>query len=222
MAKQIEDKERINSMLFELFPSLERPLLNEISNESKAWHYQTGEMPMQTGRHIHNMLFILDGLVKVFRQDEDGGEFFMYYIKPGQACALSIACTNQNDVSQVRAVVVKPTIALMAPHKFMEVWMRQYVTWGRFIIETFKHRMEDILLTFDYVAFRSLDERLEFYLKRMARERNTLDLNISHQSISEDLNTSREVISRLLKKMEQRGMIRLHRQHVILLDNFVA
>jgi len=102
----------------------------------------------------------------------------------------------------------------MIPLQQMEQWMGHFKSWYEFVVNTYKNRFEEILLVLDQVAFRSMDERLEFYLKRQVEQLGQTHLNISHQEVANELNSSREVISRLLKKMEQRGMVKLHRNHI--------
>lgn len=218
MAKEIKDKTELHGQMRQLFHELEPNLLAEFEKESTVWRFTEGEQLMHPGHYLRNMFFITKGLVKVYREDNDGAEFFMYYIKPGQACALSIACTERNEISTVRAVAVEETEALMIPHTHMEAWMMRYKSWGRFVIDTFRYRLEEVLLAFDNVAFRGLDERIEFYLKRQCRETQSKVLTISHQDIANDLNTSREVVSRLLKKLEQHGKIVMQRHAIEVLE----
>jgi len=100
----------------------------------------------------------------------------------------------------------------------MEKWMAQYRSWYAFVIETYRDRFEEVLLVIDNIAFKAMDERLTFYLQRHSEACQCQDIKLSHQEIATELNTSREVISRLLKKMEQRGLVRLHRSHVELVS----
>lgn len=218
MAKEIKDKTELLGQLRQLFSELESFLLADMERESTLWRFQEGEQLMHPGDYLRNMFFITKGLVKVYREDNDGAEFFMYYIKPGQACALSIACTERNEVSTVRAVAVEETEAVMVSYSNMEEWLMRYKSWGRFVIDTFRYRLEEVLLAFDNVAFRGLDERIEFYLIRQCRETQSRVLPISHQEIANDLNTSREVVSRLLKKLEQHGKIAMQRHEIEVLN----
>jgi len=218
MAQEITEKTGLQAQLRQLFHDMEPSLLTELEHEGVVWRFREGEQLMHPGHYLRNMFFITKGLVKVYREDDDGAEFFMYYIKPGQACALSIACAERNEISTIRAVAVEETDALMVAYTHMESWMMRYKTWGRFVVGTFRHRIEELLLAFDNVAFRGLDERIEFYLKRQCRETQSKTLAISHQDIANDLNTSREVVSRLLKKLEQHGKIAMQRQVIEVLD----
>ena len=140
--------------------------------------------------------------------------FFLYYIEPGGACALSMICAAKQETSEVMAKAVEDTVALLIPIQLMDELMRDYKTWYYFVLETYRNRYEELLTMVDNIAFKSMDERLEFYLKTQSEKLKTRQLNITHQEIANDLSTSREVISRLLKKMEQRGDLLLHRNYI--------
>ena len=103
---------------------------------------------------------------------------------------------------------------LLGPLKKMENWMAEYKSWYEFVINTYRRRFEELLVVIDQIAFRAMDERIEFYLKRQSKDSSLRIINLSHQQIAVDLNSTREVISRLLKKMEQRGLVKLHRNYI--------
>jgi CRP/FNR family transcriptional regulator len=134
----------------------------------------------------------------------------MYYLEPGEACALSILCAAQQEKSEIMAKAVKDSTLMLVPVEQTEMWMNEYKSWYRFVVGTYRSRFEELLQTLDSIAFKSLDERLLFYLKRHL-DISGPRIELSHQQIAEELNSSREVISRLLKKLEQRGLVTLHR-----------
>ena len=112
------------------------------------------------------------------------------------------------------AKAVENTVALLIPIQLMDELMKEHKTWYYFVLETYRNRYEELLTLVDNIAFKSMDQRLEFYLKQQHKKLHTRELNITHQEIANDLSTSREVISRLLKKMEQRGDLLLHRNYI--------
>jgi CRP/FNR family transcriptional regulator len=126
-------------------------------------------------------------------------------------------CATKNAKSQIMAKVVEDVELIMIPLSLMDKWMMQHRSWYEFVIDTYRSRFEEVLEVVDSIAFRAMDERLEFYLKRHADACGCKDLKLSHQEIASELNTSREVISRLLKKMEQRGLVNLQRNNIELL-----
>lgn len=203
--------------LQQLFPQFEPNLIDELSAEGAIREAKAGEVIMRTGQYMKSTMLVLDGIIKVFRENEEGGEFLMYYIKPGEACALSIICAAKMEASEITAVAMEDSILLSIPLQYMDEWMSKYKTWYYFVLETYRNRFEEMLTLVDQVAFRNMDERLEFYLKRHAEVNQVRIVQLSHQQIADELNSSREVISRLLKKMEQRGMLKLHRNFIELL-----
>ena len=207
----------MNQNLKKLFPTFSNALIDDINSNAIDQSFVTGDVIMRTGQYIKNTVLVLRGSIKIYREDEDGGEFFMYYLQPGQACAISMICATKNEQSQIMAKVVEDVELVMVPLPLMDKWMMQHRSWYEFVIDTYRSRFEEVLEVVNSIAFRAMDERLEFYLKRHREACGCVDLKLSHQEIATELNTSREVISRLLKKLEQRGALKLHRNHIELL-----
>ncbi len=210
-------KPELARTLRQYFPDFEPKLLEEIAAAAEVVELREGQPLMHRGQQFRSMIFVLEGNVKIFREDDDGNEFYMYSLTSGTTCALSMTCSDKFEMSAVRGVTLEDGIALLVSIEFMERWLPKYKSWGRFVVNSLRERIEDLLTTFDQVAFRNLDERLEFYLKRQKKMFGSASLPLSHQQIASDLNSSREVISRLLKKLEQRGMISMHRNHIEIL-----
>ena len=202
------------SAIIKLYPLFEKDLVEEILIEGEQRHFEPNEVLMRKGQFIRSTLLILSGIIKVYREDDEGNEFLMYYLRPGEACALSLVCAAKHEASPILAKTDTDTEAILIPVDLMSEWMAKYKSWYQFVIETYRGRFEELLSTIDSVAFRSMDERLEFYLKRAKEVSGKNILDVSHQQIAQELNSSREVISRLLKKMEQRGMVQLHRNAI--------
>jgi CRP/FNR family transcriptional regulator, anaerobic regulatory protein len=199
------------------FKQLEAPLLAEIAKESVIKPLAEGEDVLQTGQFIRSTILVSDGLLKIYREDEDGNEFLMYYLQPGDACALSMICSVRDEKSDVRARAVMPSEVILVPAHLTELWLAKYKTWNHFVIASYRQRFEELLQTLDSVVFKGLDERLLFYLKRYQQVRGK-EIKLSHQQIAEELNSSREVISRLLKKLEQQGALQLHRNYIEIIN----
>lgn len=195
------------------FPRLEQPLLQEIAREGTIKPLPAGEEALRTGQYIRSTVLVLDGLVKVYREDDDGNEILMYYLEGGDACALSMMCTARNEQSQVLAKAVSDAQVLLIPAHLTEGWLAKYKTWHAFVIASYRERFDELLQTLDSIAFKAMDERLLFYLKRHVKAMGP-EVRLSHQQIAEELNSSREVISRLLKKLEQQGVLTLHRNYI--------
>jgi len=207
------DEQQLN----ELFPSFERDLVTNLADKAVIREIPAGQLLMKTGQNFRSTLIITKGLVKVYREDEEGDEFFMYYLQPGQACALSLICATKQETSQIMARAVSDTEVISIPLEYMDKWMTEYKTWYHFVLESYRSRFEELLITIDHIAFRHMDERLLFYLQKQQDTLKTRRLPVSITEIAADLNSSREVISRLLKKLADKGQIRLDKNFVEIL-----
>lgn len=192
-----------------LFPDLEEGLYRELQEKGHVLNIKAGKVLIQSGQNIRNTIIVLEGLIKLYRDSDDGGEFFMYHLHPGDGCALSLICDRTFRASSVTAKADTDALLLVVPIDETESWMRQYRTWYHFVVGTYRKRYEELLETIDHIAFQNMDERLEFYLRRHQKALQTNVLEITNTQIAQELNSSREVISRLMKKLSEAGKIRL-------------
>lgn len=206
--------DEISAALLKSFPDFEPQLIEKIAEASTLRTFYRDEVIMHAGGYFKSTILVVDGLVKLYRENEDGGEYFMYYLDGGEGCALSMICAARNKASEVTGVAVEDTTAIQIPLELMDILMRDYKSWYYFVVQTYRSRFEDLLNVIDQIAFKNMDERLMHYLDGQFSELNTNLLQITHQQIASDLNSTREVISRLLKKMEQNGVLKLHRNAI--------
>jgi CRP/FNR family transcriptional regulator, anaerobic regulatory protein len=199
--------------LMKMFPMFDNQLAQFICTIGECKTFEEGSIMMKTGQYFKATMLIIRGKVKLYRESEDGGEFFMYFLEDGNACALSMICATRNQQSEIMAVAVEETEVLMIPIQYMDELMTKYKGWYYFVLETYRSRFEELLVVIDHIAFKNMDERLEWYLKQQA-EKTGHNIHLTHQQIANDLNSSREVISRLLKKMEKNGAVVLHRNSI--------
>jgi len=205
-------------MIKDTFKDFEPDLIRELETDVEVREVKAGTTLMSPGQYIRSTMLVLDGLIKVYREDEEGNEFFMYHLSPGDACALSMTCMVAQEKSSISAKTVSDTTVLLVPLERMESWMNHYRSWYHFVIQTYRRRFDDLLQTLDSIAFRNMDERLEFYLKKHAETLGTKNIQITHQQIAQELNSSREVISRLLKKLAERGKIKVLRNEIEIIN----
>lgn len=198
------------SKIKELFPELEDELYNELIQVGVVKEIPAGTTILQVAQPIRTVMMVLDGVVKLYQEDGEGDEYFVYHIEPGQACAVSMVCAYKQEKSMVTAKSVTDVVMLTVPLEYMDKWLQKYKSWHYFVIKTYRSRYEELLRTVSEIAFRNMDERLEFYLKRQVKQFGK-HVKLTHQDIANDLNSSREVISRLMKKMEKNGWINIHR-----------
>ncbi len=178
--------------------------------------FAAGEQLIYPGQYLKSSALILSGRVKLYRERREGGEYFMYYLEPGTACALSMICATRQQKSELLARAVEDTVALLIPVPLTDELMKQYRSWYEFVVETYRSRFEELLEVIDSIAFKNMDQRLLHYLQHQQQALGHDPLLMTHQQIASDLNTSREVVSRLLKKMEQQGLLRLARNAIFL------
>ena len=201
-----------------LFPQFEPELMEILDTNAIERSFHAGEEIVRTGQYIKSTVLVLSGRIKIYRQNDEGSEFLIYYLGPGEACAVSLICALQSQTSEITAKAVEDTEVLMLPVQLMDELMIKFKSWSHFVIQTYRNRFDEMLTVIDNIAFKNMDERLEFYLKRSKSLSGNLVLNLTHQEIADDLNSSREVISRLLKKMEQLGKIKLNRNSIEMID----
>jgi CRP/FNR family transcriptional regulator len=210
----MEGMKELQNEIIASFPSFEKGLIQEIVRVADEKYFKAGEIMIRTGQYIKSSLLVLDGLIKIYREDREGNEFFMYYINGGKACTLSLSCTKKPDASGIMAKAVADSIVLSIPLAATEQWMTLYKSWDLFIINSYKERIEELFQTIDHIAFRNMDERLLYYLKRSQEKLKINKIEISITEIAHELNSSREVISRLLKKLSERGLLEVHRNYI--------
>ena len=193
-----------------IFPGLEAALYTEIEKTATAKKIDAGTILLRKGQTIRSAMLVLEGVIKLFQEDEDGDEFFMYHLNPGEACAVSMLCTYRQETSNVFATALTDATILLIPLTAMDKWMAEYKSWQYFVIQSYRSLYSELLNTINEIAFRNMDERLEFYIRKQVKQFGS-QVRLTHQEIANDLNSSREVISRLMKKMEKNGWLTLHR-----------
>lgn len=206
--------ERITS----LFPSLEKDLIEEMSAVAAVRELSAGDVLMRTGQNIRSALLVLDGIIKIFREDDQGNEFFMYYLDAGKACAISLVCGLGLETSGLMAKAETDAVVLGIPVQYVDSWMGKYKSWAHFAVRSYRERFDELLQTIDQIAFRNMDDRVVFHLKRLQQRQKSNLIYASMTEIAQDLNSSREVISRLMKKLSERGIVKLHRSHIEIID----
>jgi CRP/FNR family transcriptional regulator len=201
----------------QVFPDIyERETAEAILEIGKLKKLRADDWMVDIGDPIVYMPLLLKGQLRILREDEDGHELLLYYIRPGETCAMSLTCCSGSAVSNVRAVAEEDTELLLLPIQIIDEWTTKYPSFKSFILKTYQHRFEELLNTIDSIAFHNLDDRLSQLLKQKS-EKEGSELKTTHQELANQLNSSRAVISRLLKQMERKGKIQMGRNKIILL-----
>jgi CRP/FNR family transcriptional regulator len=208
-----------NNTVIDKFPILfEDELKRELQSASRLYKVPAGDIIMDIDQTIDQIPLVIKGSIKILREDEEGNEIFLYYLEPGSACATSITCCLTGQKSTIRAIAEDDTEYLAIPVHYSDEWMIKYKSWKNFVMNTYAERFEELLKAIDQLAFKKMDERLAKYLHDKAELHESHEIHISHQEIAYDLNTSREVISRLLKQLEKIGSIKLGRNRIFMLE----
>lgn len=204
----------------DLFREIFEPgLIRELNSKSKFISAKAGDVILDIGETVRQIPIIIKGSVKVSRIDDDGRELLLYYVNPKESCAMTFTCCMQQYPSEIKAVAEDDVEILAVPTVVMDQWLVKYPSWKSFVMKTIQNRFNELLRTIDQIAFQKLDERLIIYLKEKSKATNSTLINLSHQQIADELATSRVVISRLLKNLENQKKLLLYRNQIKLLKD---
>lgn len=192
----------------------EPELLEEINRVGTLMEVIEGEDLIKPGQYIKMMPLLLFGSIKILRPDTEGEELLLYHLEKGDICAMTMTCCLGATKSEIHAVTETPVKLLMIPIGKMEEWSSKFKTWRNFVFASYHARMMEMLESIDNIAFNNMDERLGNYLKNKIKILNSKHIYTTHKEIAQDLHTSRVVISRLLKKMENNKEIKMHRSFI--------
>jgi CRP/FNR family transcriptional regulator, anaerobic regulatory protein len=193
---------------------LEKELQKEILQVGVPKTFQAHETLIREGQFITSFPLVIKGLIRISRNNNEGNELLLYYLKENEVCAMALTCCMANLKSNVKAIAEEETEVILIPVALLDTWMVKYVTWKQFVMQTFQNRFRELINTIDSIAFLKLDERLVKYFVDRHQQSGATTFNGTHQDLALQLNTSREVISRLLKKLEKQRKIELSRNFI--------
>ena len=201
------------------FPAFIEPGLQQVlANEGRLLYFKEGDVIMDYGGYVRMLPLVLDGTIKISRLSDDGSELFLYYLSRGESCTMTFSCCIHDKQSEIRAVAEEDTTILALPHRRLDQWMMAYKSWKNFVITAYDQRLNELVKTIDQVTFHQLDKRLLDYVSKRAAIHQDHTIQTTHQQIADDLNVSREAVSRLLKNLERQGKLQLGRNQVTLLQ----
>ena len=203
------------------FDALFEPaLIREINEFGELKHFKEGDIIMDYEKYIRMMPLIIKGSIKVLKKDEKGKELLLYYLSSSESCSMAYSCCLEAKKSEVKAIAEEDVDLIAIPHNKLDEWLCKYPSWKNYIMRSFNLRFLELLKTVESIAFHKLDDRLIAYLKEKQRLSGSSVVKASHYLIAEELATSRVVISRLLKQLENDGKIILYRNEIKLLNEF--
>ena len=180
--------------------------------------FSEDDIILNENAYIKAIPIVINGSIKVMRTDEDGREILLYYIRPGESCIMSFLGGIHNDTSKVIAIAEEPTEILFIPIDKVNELIREYPEWLDYIFRLYHRRFEELLEVVNAVAFKKMDERLLAFIKKKSEMTNNKVINVTHEQLANELGTVRVVISRLLKQMEEEGMVELGRNKITLVN----
>lgn len=198
-------------------PFRDKELLQEIEAVAQLMKVPKNQEILRQGQFIKVIPIVISGAVNVYRRDEWGKEIFLYTIEPSQTCAMTLQCCQTNEPSQIFAETILESQLLTFSVDYLEKWIEKHQEWKEFVYRSYQLRFQELIHTIDGIAFQKLDARLFDYLKSNSKATANNSIEITHQKIANDLSTSREVVSRLLKKMEKEGLLKLYRNRIELM-----
>jgi CRP/FNR family transcriptional regulator len=198
----------------------EPALLQEIKQFGEIKHFKEGDVIMDYGKYIRMMPIVLNGTLKVLRKDERGKEILLYYLSSNESCSMAYSCCLEAKKSEVKAIAEDDVELIAIPHSKLDEWLCKYPGWKNYLMRSFNERFLELLKSIESIAFHKLDERLIAYLKEKQRLSGSSLIKASHYLIADELATSRVVVSRLLKQLENDGKILLYRNEIKLLQDF--
>ncbi len=200
--------------------TFEPDLVKEMHQFGEIKHFKEGDLIMDYGKYIRMMPIILKGTIKVFRMDDSGKEILLYYLSSNESCSMAYSCCVEAKKSEVKAIAEEDVELIAIPHIKLDEWLCKYSSWKNYILRSFNERFLELLKSIESIAFHKLDERLVAYLKEKQRLSGSSVIKASHYLIADELATSRVVVSRLLKQLENDGKILLYRNEIKLLKDF--
>jgi CRP/FNR family transcriptional regulator len=202
--------------LFRNLKSFREPELQaEMLAHGKLIKANKGDVLIKEGQRLDFLPIVIRGLIRVYRQWEDR-EILLYYVRPEETCMMSLSSAYFNNISAASGMAMEPTEILVLPARLISEWQLKYSSWNQFIIHTFRNRYDELLASFGSVAFNPIPERVKEYLLKRSKADGTTKISVSHQTLANELGTTRVVISRILKQFEQEGFLRQYRGHVVL------
>lgn len=192
----------------------EKELQEEILTIGVRKTFKSNESLIREGQFIASFPLVISGLIRISRTNNEGNELLLYYLEKNEVCAMSLTCCMAQQKSNVNALAEEETEVILLPVEMLDKWISKYPSWKQFVMQTFQNRFRELIDTIDSIAFMKLDERLIKHFIDRYKKLGTTTFSGTHQDLALQLNTSREVISRLLKKLEKDERIKLSRNFI--------
>lgn len=198
------------------FPLLNKELVNEITEQATIQTIPANQLILKEGQYVKVIPLVMEGLIKVFSKYDDK-DLLLYYIEPKESCVMSFSSCLKDEPSKVYAITEEETQAILLPVEKVVKWIKQYPDFNTLFFMQFNSRYSELLDTINHILFDSLDKRIFTFLEERIRVTKLNPIKISHRQIASELGTAREVVSRILKRLETEGKIKQHTNSIELL-----
>ena len=213
--QEIIIREKLNDYFSTVF---EPELMDEIVKVGFIDKLKTGELMLDVGDNMTHIPLILNGVVKVIRKEKHGYELVLYFLEKGDTCAISfVNCINRSK-SMFKAIVERDAEIIFLPVEKIETWLIKYKSWRQYIIDSYHFRLIEMVESIDSLAFMKMHDRIFKYLTDKVKITRDVNLEITHQEIADDMNTSRVVVTRILKQLHDEGKIYSSRNLIKVID----
>jgi CRP/FNR family transcriptional regulator len=203
--------------LFKKLKSFSEPgLQDEILKHGKILKANKGDVLIKEGQYLNFLPIVIKGLLRVYQENEDR-EILLYYVGPEQTCMMSLSAAYFDYYSTANGIAIEPSEILVLPAHLIAEWQLKYPSWNKFILKTFKSRYDELLTAFGNVAFKPIQVRVKEYFAEYVKNEGLNKIPISHQTLANELGTTRVVISRILKQFEKENQVKLYRGYIEIL-----
>ena len=192
-------------------------LIGKLYEYSIRKEYEAGSVILDENASIRSIPIVTKGTLKVIRTEEDGREILLYYIKAGESCIMSFLGGMHNETSKVKAEVEEDAEILFLPMDKVSLFIKEYPQWLDYIFRLYHMRFEELLDIVNAIAFKKVDQRLLSLLQKKEDLTKSKTLNTTHEQLANELGTARVVVSRLLKQLEEDGILQLGRNKIVLM-----
>ncbi|MBL7765861.1 MAG: Crp/Fnr family transcriptional regulator [Chitinophagaceae bacterium] len=195
------------------FKYLGKDLLAELLEVSVIKTFPANTELVREGQYVKYIPIVLQGLVKVFTQFEEK-ELLLYYIKPEQSCIMSFSSCINNDKSKIFAITEEESTVLLIPSEKITKWVIHFPTINMLFYQQYDLRYSELVDTIHQMLYYKLDKRLLDYLSEKVKVKGKNPVKISHKEIANDLGTAREVVSRIVKKLEKQNVLKQYHDSI--------
>lgn len=195
----------------------ENELIDEIATIGQIKSFKENDIIIDLGETISHMPLLLHGAIKILRDDDNDGELLLYYLEKGDTCAMTMTCCLGTKTSSIRAIAETAGQMILIPVHKMDEWLAKYATWRTFVFNSYQDRLDEMMRSIDNLAFNDSKGRLKNYLIEVTSVNKSRTVNKTHSEIAYEMNTSRVIISRLIKALENEGFIKQQRNSITIL-----